>query len=282
MSEHVALNDQNRPEIRMDSGRHSSQRFSFIRSISQGSSGIGNDSRHSFSISSDVPTATGGFETEPTMPNTSVLAPCQKPKQVSLYRLALLNKPEIPVLLLGSVAAAVNGMVLPAFGVLLSGMVKTFFEPANELRKDSKFWALMFAGLGMVNLLTEPSKSYIFGVAGCKLIRRIRSMCFKKVVYMEVSWFDEAENSSGAIAARLSADAASVRGLVGDALALLVQNIATAIAGLVIALEACWQLALIVLVMLPLQGINGYVQIKFLTGFSADAKVYSPSPNSTK
>ena len=49
---------------------------------------------------------------------------------------------------------------------------------------------------------------------------------------MEVSWFDEPENSSGAIGARLSADAASVRALVGDALGLLVQNFATVLAGL--------------------------------------------------
>jgi len=102
-------------------------------------------------------------------------------------------------------------------------------------------------------------------------------MCFEKVVNMEVSWFDEPEHSSGAIGARLSADAASVRALVGDALGLLVQNLATAIAGLLIAFLANWQLSLIILVLIPLMGLNGYIQIKFLKGFSADAKV-SPSP----
>jgi len=48
---------------------------------------------------------------------------------------------------------------------------------------------------------------------------------------MEVGWFDEAENSSGALSARLLADAALVRALVGDALGLLVQNSASALAG---------------------------------------------------
>ncbi|KHN14227.1 ABC transporter B family member 4 [Glycine soja] len=108
---------------------------------------------------------------------------------------------------------------------------------------------------------------------GCKLIQRIRLMCFEKVVNMEVSWFDEPENSSGAIGARLSADAASVRALVGDALGLLVQNFATALAGLIIAFVASWQLALIILVLIPLIGVNGYVQMKFMKGFSADAKM---------
>ena len=107
-------------------------------------------------------------------------------------------------------------------------------------------------------------------------------MCFEKVVYMEVSWFDDPEHSSGAIGARLSADAASLRGLVGDALGLLVENSATAIAGLCIAFVANWQLALIILVLLPLLGLTGYVQVKFLKGFSADAKVFLQSPNFTK
>ncbi|TXG63205.1 hypothetical protein EZV62_010199 [Acer yangbiense] len=50
-------------------------------------------------------------------------------------------------------------------------------------------------------------------------------------------------------------------------------NISTAIAGLVIAFIASWQLALIILALLPLIGVNGYVQMKFMKGFSSDAKM---------
>nr|XP_011463649.1 PREDICTED: ABC transporter B family member 21-like [Fragaria vesca subsp. vesca] len=100
-------------------------------------------------------------------------------------------------------------------------------------------------------------------------------MCFEKVVYMEVSWFDEAEHSSGAIGARLSTDAASLRGLVGDALGFFVQNTATAIAGMIIAFGANWQISLVILVLIPLLGINGYFQVKYMKGFGAEAqKVY--------
>ncbi|XP_035547503.1 ABC transporter B family member 11-like isoform X2 [Juglans regia] len=235
VSEQNALDDQDRLEP-ANSGRNSSQRFSLLRSISRKSSGIGNSSRHSFSIAFGVPT-TSMLETGPVESNAQALAPTQLPPEVSLRRLAYLNKPEITVLLLGSIAAAVNGAIFPVLGMLISDMIKTFYEPGDELRKDSKFWALIFVLLGVASLLAQPSQSYFFAVGGCKLIRRIRLMCFKKVVYMEVSWFDEAEHSSGALGARLSADAASVRGLVGVAL-----------------------------------GINGYFQMQFMKGFSADAK----------
>lgn len=92
---------------------------------------------------------------------------------------------------------------------------------------------------------------------------------------MEISWFDRTENSTGAICSRLSSDATSVRNLVGESLALLVQNIATAIAGLIIGFGASWQLSLIIMIMVPLIGLNGYLQMKFIDGFSGDTKVSS-------
>lgn len=71
----------------------------------------------------------------------------------------------------------------------------------------------------------------------------------------------------------MSSDAATVRGLVGDALALVVQNLSTITAGLIIAFTANWILAFVVLAVSPLLLIQGYLQTKFMKGFSADAKV---------
>ncbi|XVF80463.1 hypothetical protein PTKIN_Ptkin15bG0075900 [Pterospermum kingtungense] len=90
---------------------------------------------------------------------------------------------------------------------------------------------------------------------------------------MEVGWFDELEHSSGSLGARLLADAATLRSFVGDAPSQMVQSIVSAVAGLVIAFVASWQLALIVLALFPLIGIEGYIQMKIMKGFSADAKL---------
>ncbi|PQQ18802.1 ABC transporter B family member 21-like [Prunus yedoensis var. nudiflora] len=217
-------------------------------------------------------TATGKSTAAAADPEAPVL-PLEQPPKISLRRLAVLNKPEIPVLLIGTVAAIISGVMIPIFGLLLSKVVKTFYEPPRQQKKDSEFWAIMFMTLGVASLLVIPAREYFFSVAGSKLIERIRLICFERVVHMEVGWFDEAENSSGAIGARLSADAALVRALVGDTLAQMVGSIATAAAGLFIGFTACWQLAFILLALIPLIGINGYVQAKFMKGFSADAKM---------
>ncbi|KAG4170025.1 hypothetical protein ERO13_A12G120200v2 [Gossypium hirsutum] len=258
-------------EVNPESFRQSSLRRSMKRSISRGSS-IGSSSRHSLSIAFGVPT---GIEVnEPAVVETEdSTEQSSKYPEVPIRRLAYLNKPEIPVLLLGTIAATINGCILPIYGLLISRVIETFYKPPHELRQDTRFWALIYVALGSAALLACPSRTYFFSVAGCKLIQRIRLMCFSKVVHMEVGWFDEPDNSSGSIGARLSADAATIRALVGDALAQMVSNLASAVAGLVIAFVASWQLAFIIIGLIPLLGVNGYVQIRAMKGFSADAKM---------
>ncbi|CAK8563877.1 unnamed protein product [Lathyrus sativus] len=271
-SEQNVENDTSKSNSIVLSEKRPSQRSLLSRSISQLSSGGSNSGRHSFSASFGVPTAIVGFSETAEGGPQDPLSTDSSPPEVPLYRLAYLNKPEIPVLLMGTIAAVLHGAILPTFGLLLSKMISIFYEPHDELRHDSKVWALVFVGLGVASLFIFPCRFYFFGIAGGKLIKRLRKMCFEKVVHMEVSWFDKSEHSSGAIGARLSTDAASIRALVGDALGLLVENIATAVAGLVIAFVASWQLALIILALVPLLGLNGFLQVKFLKGFSTDAK----------
>ncbi|KAJ8549049.1 hypothetical protein K7X08_032756 [Anisodus acutangulus] len=119
------------------------------------------------------------------------------------------------------------------------------------------------------------SSEYIvdIGVAGAKLIQQIRSITFAKLVYQEISWFDDPANSCGAIGARLSSDASTIRNMVGDALAILVQNISTVVTGIVIAHIANWILALITLAIMPLLAMQGYIQIKLLQKSNAEAKL---------
>ncbi|CAL1380379.1 unnamed protein product [Linum trigynum] len=264
--------DPDRIELASESFRQSSlKRSSIMRSTSKGSSR--NSSRRSFSVSFGVP---AGLDVVPldhqNMEELEDFPRKANTPDVPISRLAYLNKPELPVLVAGTIAACVNGAIMPLYGVLISKAIMSFFETPSQLKKDTKFWSLMFMTLGLATLIVHPLRSYLFSIAGSKLIQRIRSTCFEKVVRNEIGWFDEPEHSSGAIGARLSADAAIVRSLVGDALAENVQNVATGVAALIIAFTASWQLAFIILALIPLTLINGFAQAKFMKGFSADAK----------
>nr|GMD11587.1 ABC transporter B family member 9-like [Ipomoea batatas] len=197
----------------------------------------------------------------------------EEQKITSIKRLAALNRPELPCLVLGVIVACIQGAIYPVFGFIISMAIKALFEPPSKMIKDSRFWALMCLSLGLVTFLVLPIQNFFFGIAGGKLIQRIRSFAFKKVIYQDISWFDDPTNSSDAVWARLSTDASTVRCLVGDALALLVQSIATALSGLIIAFHANWALALIIVCVLPLMFADLLVQTWLSSGSSVDPKV---------
>ncbi|KAG8474552.1 hypothetical protein CXB51_031345 [Gossypium anomalum] len=60
---------------------------------------------------------------------------------------------------------------------------------------------------------------------GEHLTKRIREKMLSKVLTFEVGWFDQDENSSGSVCARLGKDATVVKSLFGDGVSLVVQTI---------------------------------------------------------
>ncbi|XP_057550281.1 ABC transporter B family member 11-like isoform X2 [Amaranthus tricolor] len=191
------------PKDARELSSQSSLKRSSLRSLSRGSSS-GRISSARISLSA----MSGLLGADPV--ETSVgLPPSEEQSEVSIKRLASLNKPETPILMLGCIAAIASGAVFPVFSIIFANAIEMFYKPAPILRKDSRFWSLMFVVIGLGGMVSYPARSYFFAVAGCKLIRRIRTLCFEKVLHMEIGWFDEPENSSGAIGARLSADAAT-------------------------------------------------------------------------
>ncbi|KAB8087055.1 hypothetical protein EE612_010851, partial [Oryza sativa] len=237
--------------------RHSIRKLSFERSMSRHSS-LGGSRRNSQTYALTEDEIEGCDDT--------------KSGKNVLRRLLHLHKPETAILLLGCIAASANGAILPVFGLLLSSAINAFYEPPHKLRKDSVFWAEIYVILGVVSIFIIPVQHTLFNMAGGKLIERIRALSFSRVVYQDIGWFDDPLNSSGAIGARLSADAASVKSIAGDVLSLIVQSISTALVGIVIAMIANWKLAFIVLCFVPCVFAQSYAQSRLMRGFGADAK----------
>lgn len=52
-----------------------------------------------------------------------------------------------------------------------------------------------------------------FGVAGAHLTERLRSQMFGHLLKQHIAYFDERANSTGALCAKLSAEAAYVQGV---------------------------------------------------------------------
>ena len=101
--------------------------ISLINRQSQSISSLGNSSRHSMNAlamthAKDLPDTTVVKETEGT--NQDPDAPT---KTVPMRRLFALNKPEALVLIFGSIAATVHGVMFPILSILMSSSIKVHF-----------------------------------------------------------------------------------------------------------------------------------------------------------
>ena len=83
-----------------------------------------------------------------------------------------------------------------------------------------------------------------------------------------MGWFDRAENSSGAIAGRLSTDTLYIRGAVGDQLGMIMQNLVTVVAAYVIAFSAGWKMTLVISATVPLIAAGAWIEASFMMGLT--------------
>jgi len=134
-------------------------------------------------------------ESTDTEPLPKVSDEGEECRKVALSCLISLNKPEMPVLLLGTVAAAISGVMFPMLGLLMSSSINSFYEPPHQLQKDSRFWTLMYVASGVASFIILPVENLLFGVAGGKLVERVRSLSFQSIVCQEISWFDRSSNA---------------------------------------------------------------------------------------
>ncbi|ESR44268.1 hypothetical protein CICLE_v10010930mg [Citrus x clementina] len=171
----------------------------------------------------------------------------------SFRRLLALNIREWKQASLGCLSAILFGAVQPVYAFAMGSMISVYFlKDHDEIKEKTRFYSLCFFGLSIFSLLTNVCQQYYFAYTGEYLTKRIRKNMLSKILTFEVGWFDQDENSSGAICSRLAKDANVVRSLVGDRVALLVQTLSSITIAFTMSLIISWRLALVIIAVQPL------------------------------
>jgi ATP-binding cassette subfamily B (MDR/TAP) protein 1 len=104
---------------------------------------------------------------------------------VSLGRIFAMQKPEIPMLLIGMLGACVNGIVMPIFSILFSRMLSAFqYAKVDQprMRQEANFWASMFVVIAIVSFFCNIMQNFGFSFAGERLTMRVRERSIKYVM----------------------------------------------------------------------------------------------------
>ncbi|XP_063255894.1 bile salt export pump isoform X4 [Prinia subflava] len=194
-------------------------------------------------------------------------------KPVPFTRILKYNASEWPYLVLGSLAAAVNGAVNPLYALLFSQILGTFSILDEEKQKNQiNGVCVLFVLVGVLSFFTQFLQGYTFAKSGELLTRRLRKIGFQAMLGQDIGWFDDQKNSPGALTTRLATDASQVQGATGSQIGMIVNSFTNIGVAMIIAFYFSWKLSLVIMCFLPFLALSGAVQAKMLTGFASQDK----------
>ncbi|KAE8710012.1 ABC transporter B family member 17 [Hibiscus syriacus] len=246
--------------------------LSTYASCSISNTDINNTSSRRLSLVSRSSSANSFSQNRPPSTGESVVEDQEKLPVPSFRRLLALNVPEWKQAILGCLCAILFGAVQPVYAFSMGSMLSVYFlTDHQEIKENTKIYALCFLGLSVFTLLINVGQHYNFAYMGEYLTKRIRERMLSKILTFELGWLDQEENSSGAICSRLAKDANVVRSLVGDRMALIVQTISAVTIACSMGLVIAWRLALVMIAVQPIIIVCFYARRVLLKSMSQKA-----------
>ncbi|TGZ60365.1 hypothetical protein CRM22_008560 [Opisthorchis felineus] len=179
-------------------------------------------------------------------------------------RLIKMNRPEAVFLTLGFLFSILSSLTFPVFAILYSEVYDIITKPLEESSMKARIAVISasMAGVGLAQLLIGLGQGYFFGVAGERLIKRIRALLFESILQQEVAWFDSREHQPGYLTALLATEATKVSKFTGARLSSMLEAILIITISLAIALFYNWQVTLVMLSFFPMLAVGNALQTK--------------------
>lgn len=140
-----------------------------------------------------------------------------------------------------------------------------------KAREDANLYALIFLILGIVAFIANFFQMFLFSYVGEEITKNIRIEAYSKMLKMPIPWFDIAKNNPGGLTARLASDCKMVNGLTTTFIGILIQNVVTLVAALIIGFIFEWRTSLVTVGLIPVMILAGAVQMKQSLGFSSES-----------
>ncbi|KAL7719171.1 ABC-type xenobiotic transporter [Entamoeba marina] len=173
----------------------------------------------------------------------------------------------------------IAGSFLPIYTIFFIDLVVELNElnpsvdVTNEEKHSIKINCLKIVAIAVSGLISYYMYIGLFGVAGEKLLGRIRSKFYKAILRQDISWFDRKENMVGSITTRLSSDPTNVKGITGEHIGNVIQMFSTIIFAIAIGFYYDWRIACVSTIASPIIIIIVVVNGKLNTQQSSPATV---------
>lgn len=193
-----------------------------------------------------------------------------RPKGSLILRLLRFASPEyghLMIALLAFIVSMVINLALPSElgSVLDSGKDSAGFSIASMILGDDASLSRRLVTLVLLFVfgsLCTFFKGWLFSLAGERLVARLRKRLFSSMISLDATFFDM--NRTGELINRLSSDATLVQKAATTEVSMVFRFAVQVIGGLALMLMISWKLALMLLVPIPILGLLGSVNGKFV------------------
>ncbi|XP_073503103.1 bile salt export pump-like isoform X1 [Phyllobates terribilis] len=123
-----------------------------------------------------------------------------------------------------------------------------------DIELEMTKFAGYYAGIGCSVLFLGYMQICFWVTAAAKQVQRIRKLYFRKVMRMEIGWFDC--TSVGELNTRMSDDINKINDAIADQVGIFIQRFTTFLAGFLLGFVNGWKLTLVIIAVSPLIGIG--------------------------
>jgi len=157
-----------------------------------------------------------------------------------------------PLMVVGSLGAILVGVGYPCNGLLLGLEIQVLAQEQGSTLEDRSRYYGGFLGVCAVSVFCGLLlQALSFPLLSAKSTRELRQESFEALLSFDMEFFDS--NNPSALASRLSSDCQKINGLGGSIFGLLAGMLCSLLTAYIISGIYCWQLALLILLTLPVQ-----------------------------
>uniref|UniRef100_A0A4W5MM91 Bile salt export pump n=1 Tax=Hucho hucho TaxID=62062 RepID=A0A4W5MM91_9TELE len=163
----------------------------------------------------------------------------------------------------GSVCAFLHGSAQPLMLLVFGMLTDTFIESyicmtlilrLLDIEYEMTNFAYYYVAIGCAVFLLGYLQISLWVMSAARQIQIIRKMYFRKVMRMEIGWFDC--NSTGELNTRMSDDINKINDAIADQVSIFIQRFTTFVCGFAMGFVKGWKLTLVIIAASPLIGVG--------------------------
>jgi ATP-binding cassette subfamily B (MDR/TAP) protein 1 len=170
----------------------------------------------------------------------------EKSSFFELFRFA--SSFDIILMILGVICAIANGAAMPVYTILLGDLFDSLAVPTGVLETTLPY-AIKLAVLGIIALCTSTIAHSVWSFTSKKQVTIMRQEYLRSVLNQDIGWWDA--ESPGVLTNSLNLDSDQVGDAIGSAVPSCIQHGSRFITGIIIGFVYGWQLALVILGIVP-------------------------------